>query len=65
MDIKDVRELIAAGLEKATGTDVLRALCAVELELGGEIHRDGWSDTCENLDRMAVDLLTEAMGRIG
>ncbi len=65
MEIKKIRELIAAGLENATGRDVVCALSAVEMELGGEIRHDGWSDTCEELDSMAVKLLTEALKRVG
>lgn len=65
MDIKEIRELIAAGLKNATGTDIVCALCAVEMSLGEEIHRNGWSDACEELDSMAIKLRTEVCLRIG
>jgi hypothetical protein len=65
MDINELRELMAAGLKNATGSDIVRALCAVEMALGGEINRNGWSDTCEELDGMAIKLRTEALCRIG
>lgn len=65
MDTKEIRELIAAGLENATGTDVVRMLCAVEMELGRELDRNGWSDTSEELDHMAIKLMTEVLRRIG
>lgn len=65
MDIKEIRELIAAGLKNATGTDIVCALCSVEMSLGGEINRNGWSDACEELDAMAIKLRTEVYLRIG
>lgn len=65
MDINEIRELIAAGLKNVTGSDIVSALCAVELELGGEIVQHGWSDACEELNDMAIKLRTEALCRIG